>query len=246
MVGDWRWIELYNEIRGLSKNFNRTPWRFIRAYCLSPLLPTSIKQIWRFLRKRCIPGKRFTHPINPDFARCIGLVDHIQALQGAGSKPFRTEREHHYRQLTRGIIPFILEVADRDTNAFSLEIRFPFFDKRLVEFCLALPPKQKINRGWTRWIMRQSLADILPTEIQWRGGKSDLSPNFNHGLLAFERDLLKEVILNNPKNIEKYVDIPDLRKTYHRYASKRNSDNAMEVWKAVTMELWLRHTGLKS
>lgn len=246
MVRNWQWIELYREIKGLSKNFNRTPWRFTRAYCISPLLPTPIKKIWRMLRERCFHVGRVNHSVNPNFARHIGLSDHVQALQEVSSKPFCTEREHHYRQLTQGFIPFILEVSDRDTKAFALEIRFPFFDKRLVEFCLALPPKQKINKGWTRLIMRRSLANILPIEIQWRGGKSDLSSNFDQGLLTFENDLLKEVILNNPKNIENYVDIPTLRKIYHRYVSEKNSDNAMEVWKAVTIELWLRYTGLKA
>ena len=37
-----------------------------------------------------------------------------------------------------------------------------------MEFCLALPAEQKIQRGWTRLIMRRALSGILPAEVHWR------------------------------------------------------------------------------
>jgi asparagine synthase (glutamine-hydrolysing) len=139
-----------------------------------------------------------------------------------------------------------LEVADRAAAAFSLEPRYPFFDRRLVEFCLALPPEQKLHQGWTRVVMRRALSDILPEAIRWRGGKSNLSPNFDRGLLTFEQERLEEIILKNPQVIERYVDIAALRKAYHRYVSGGTGDEVLTVWKAVTLALWLCRTGLTS
>jgi len=43
---------------------------------------------------------------------------------------------------------------------------------------------------------------ILPEEVQWRGAKSNMAPSFDHGLLAFERERLEEVILKDPGVIE--------------------------------------------
>ncbi len=93
-------------------------------------------------------------------------------------------------------------------------------------------------------VMRRAMANILPAEVQWRGGKANLSQNFIRGLLAFERNRLEEMILNNPKVIEAYVDIAALREMYHRYVSRGTIDDAMTVWKAVTLGLWLHYTGL--
>jgi len=123
--------------------------------------------------------------------------------------------------------------------AFSIEPRYPFFDKRLLEFCLALPGEQKLYNGWSRMIMRRAMAGILPKEVQWRATKSDLSPNFNSGLLTFERKRLEKLILNDPKVIEAYVDIQTLQEVYQRYASKKGSEEAMSVWKVLTLGLWL-------
>jgi asparagine synthase (glutamine-hydrolysing) len=141
------------------------------------------------------------------------------------------------------VVPFALEGLDRIAAAFSIESRYPFFDKRLVEFCLALPPEQKLNQGWTRVILRRAMTNILPTKVQWRENKANLSPNFNRSLLAFERELLEEVILNDPQAIEEYVNVPALREAYHRYTSWGNDNDAITVWRAITLALWLRRTG---
>jgi asparagine synthase (glutamine-hydrolysing) len=138
----------------------------------------------------------------------------------------------------------MLEIANKATAAFSIEPRHPFYDRRLIEFCLALPPEQKLSGGWTRMVMRRALAGVLPDEVAWRGGKGNLSPNFARGLLAFERGTLEEVILNDSKTIEAYVDITALRKAYEQYVSQRKNADALTVWKAVTLALWFRHTGL--
>jgi len=42
--------------------------------------------------------------------------------------------------------------------------------------------------------------------------------SFDHGLLAFERERLEEVILKDPGVIEKYVDVA-ARQAYYRYVS---------------------------
>jgi asparagine synthase (glutamine-hydrolysing) len=182
---------------------------------------------------------------NPDFARrYLGRSQGINGFPENLSRRVCLSTRSHWYSLTAGVSAYILEVADKATSAFSIEPRHPFYDRRLAEFCLALPAEQKINRGWTRVIMRRALAGLLPDEIAWRVGKADLSRNFARGLLAFERKTLEDVILNDSKAIEAYVDTTALRKAYERYVSGEKYSDAETVWKAVTLALWLRHTGL--
>jgi asparagine synthase (glutamine-hydrolysing) len=126
----------------------------------------------------------------------------------------------HWEGLTSGLIPAVLEMTDKASAAFALEARYPFFDRRLMEFCLALPADQKLSRGWTRVTMRRAMADILPEAVRWRVGKANLAPNFRRRLLEADRPILDEVILNDPRAIEEYVDIAALRATYDRYRSQ--------------------------
>jgi len=240
-----RWIVLSKEVNRLSRHFNRSPWIILWRYGFRPLIPEPLLRICRTLRACKRPAWSFNTIISPDFARRVGLSDRLQALRGEQRRPPRTSREAHYRDLTCGLIPFILEVADRAAAAFSIEPRYPFFDRRVVELCLALPPEQKLHQGWTRVVMRRAAANVLPEEVRWRGGKSNLSPNFTRGLLAFQQRPIEEVILDHPKVIQDYVDMAVLHETCRRYAGHGGEHEALTVWKALTLALWLRQTDLK-
>lgn len=251
-----RWLAFAEEARGYTRHFGVSPWKLLQWYAwhyrIEPVvsryqaLRLSVR-IWRGLLRR---ARYLRNPpprpiINSHFIQNISLAERPQAARKTWSGRPRTEREAHYRRLAWGVQADILEVNDNAAAAFSLEKRYPFWDKRLVEFCLALPPEQKLQQGWIRMVQRRAMAGILPKEVQWRGGKTDMSPNFEHGLIAFERELLEEAILQNPTVIEKYVDVSALRETYQRFASREaKEDDVIPMWRAVTLALWLQRAGL--
>lgn len=257
-----RWGTLTTEVRGYARNFNLSPWTLLwsywRYYGLDPIISRFqvfklVQRIWLALKRRTLraiypSGNRpvWSYNLNPTFAQRIRLKERCQALLKDRSSPPQSQREDHYRTLTWGVMPNTLEALDRASAAFSIEPRFPFWDKRLVEFCLALPPEQKIHQGWTRVVMRRAMSDILPVEVQWRGGKSNLGPNFNHVLLTFGRERMEEVILQNPEAIEEYVDITALRAAHQRFVSGEASvdADAISIWKALSLALWLQRTDL--
>lgn len=240
-----RWGTLAAEINALSRlPNNKSAWDHLWRYGLKPLAPVPVRQIWRMRpgRNRS-PWLRDT-VIGPGFARRIRLSERVQILEEARSKPARNARESHWGDLTSSVHAADLEILDKNTAAFAIESRYPFYDRRLVEFCLALPPEQKLNRGWTRMVMRRALAGSLPEEIRWRADKTRLAANHVRNLLLFERELIEEMVLYHPGTLEEYVDMDALRSAYYRYVSCRSRDDAFEVWNAVSLALWLRHTSL--
>jgi asparagine synthase (glutamine-hydrolysing) len=241
-----RWKLLATELKELSKHLNLSYWKILWSRAIKPLAPEGVRKVWRMLRRGNRSSWALNSIINPNLANRIGLEDRIQNLQRDWFKPIRTEQEDHFRGLSSGLIPSTLEMVDRAAMAFSIEPRYPFFDKRLAEVCLALPPEQKLCNGWTRMVMRRAMTNILPKEIQWRGTKSNLSPNFVQGLLAFERDRLENIIFHGSKIIEPYVDIPVLRETFQRYVTQERKDGAFDVWKAVVLARWIHSTSLAS
>ena len=249
-----QWCTLAAAIRAYSRTFNldwRTLlWRYVWHYRLDPTIAGSkvlklMLRSWRTLRRRgeAINRARWSADLNPNFVRSIELVERRKAQQ-SGPNPPRTERENHYRKLTWGGMPFTLEVLERAAAAFGIEPRFPFWDKRLVEFCLALPPQQKVHGGWTRIVLRRALQGILPREVQWRNSKSNLGPNFEHGLRTYERQRLEEAILRDAETIEKYVNVDSLRAAYRRFESGGVGDDTLMIWKALSLSLWLQRTAL--
>jgi len=57
----------------------------------------------------------------------------------------------------------------------TLEVWHPFFDTRLVEFMLQLPPSYKYKEGITKSVLRDSMKGILPELVRIRGDKAEFS-----------------------------------------------------------------------
>lgn len=244
LVRAGRWRSLAAEIRGLSARLGLPPRTLLWKYALRPAAPEALRRAWRRARGRHRPPWSRNRIINPAFSRRIGLARRAEGLLADRLRPARTSREDHWRRLNSGLVPFVLEVADKAAAAFGLEPRYPFFDRRLVEFCLALPVGQKLRHGWTRAVLRRALAGVLPDAIRCRGGKTDLNPLFNRGLRIFEQERLEDVIVRNPGRLEEHVDVPALRETYHRFVRAGAEEDAHIVWVAATLGLWLRHAEL--
>lgn len=67
-------------------------------------------------------------------------------------------------------LPTYLRSGDRSSMAFSLEVRHPFLDYRLVDFCFSLSDEYKIHNGWQKWILREAMTE-MPKSISFRKDK---------------------------------------------------------------------------
>ncbi len=247
-----RWITFFREAYGLSRRRRAGSWSYLWSYLwnmgFKPAAPGPVRQAWRLLRHRrrqpSTDDAANGTIINPDFARRIHLAERVQALDRDRPNTVRTPREEHWHALTSGLFPLALEIADRAAAAFSIEPRYPYLDSRLLEFCLALPPEQKLHGGWIRVIVRRALADSLPETVRWRGGKAAFGSAFTAGLLTLDRELLDEVILDDPSVIEGYVSTAALRQAYDRCLSGGEGTDSLTIWTAAILALWLRRTGL--
>lgn len=241
----FRWPTLVAEAGALASRSNMpfSPRQIIWQYGFRPIIPNSVIRARRRLKNYSPVAAGGA--VNPALARRVNLAERLQQSPGNGAGLATTARTEHWQSLTAALIPYTLELADKATAAFSLEGRYPFFDRRLIEFCLALPGHQKLSGGWTRAIMRRAMAGILPEEVRWRFSKANLSPNFRRRLLAGDRELLDRVIIREPHIIEPYLDIPALRAAYNRYASRpmHTEDDAQTVYSAVVLAFWLKKTG---
>ena len=231
LAGSGHWLRLAREVWGLSRQLDVSARRILLAKVIKPLLPRAV----RLSRTRAGSDR----VVAPDLARRVGLSDRVRAFDRDRLLPPRTEREDHHRTLNLGLIPLILEVADRAAHAWGLEPRYPYFDKRLVEFCLALPGNQKLHHGWTRVVLRRAMQDVLPPEIQWRIGKTDLSPGFLRGMVDGAARPAIERLLAGGGAVDAYVHLGSLRQAHARARSPGGERVALTVWKVLALSRWL-------
>jgi asparagine synthase (glutamine-hydrolysing) len=245
-----RWWTLATEIDALSRVVRRSP-RSLRARIgifrravIEPLTPEPMHHAWRRLSGRNQPSwpQSTANLLSEDFARWVGLAERTQA-QAAAEVPsgqVSYSRKLHWQALLAGMIPTVFELEDKIGATFSVEVRYPFYDTRLVEFCLALPPEQKLHRGWGRMVLRRAMAGILPEEIRWRTTKGRPGDAAAWSLLMRDRKLLEETILEDTRSIEQYVDIDNLRRTYYRYLTSGEPKVADIIVRVMALALWLR------
>jgi asparagine synthase (glutamine-hydrolysing) len=73
---------------------------------------------------------------------------------------------------SRVMLPRLLRYADRNSMAWSRELRLPFLDERVVSLGLAAGWRPGFESGWTKERLRQIAAQRLPDEVVWRRGKT--------------------------------------------------------------------------
>ena len=77
-----------------------------------------------------------------------------EAMEGLSSK--HPVEWLQYWDLTTRMHDYIVETLDRHTMAWSLEVRVPFLDHEVAEWCLAMPPDLKQARREKRVLRRRA------------------------------------------------------------------------------------------
>jgi asparagine synthase (glutamine-hydrolysing) len=90
------------------------------------------------------------------------------------------------------VLPTLLRNYDRYSMANSVEIRMPFMDHRIVSFAFAIPWSSKIRNGFSKAIVRDAVAQYMPSEVAYRKTKI----GFNSPLVNWMRGPLKDFMID--------------------------------------------------
>lgn len=238
-----RWPTLTREVRGLSQGMERSTGSILCDLALATFVPASLRGIPSRLKGIDHTRSPTALALNAGFMERTGAMPRLRELRALEILPARDERTAHLKSLRRGLLSRVLELTDRASSAFSLEARYPFFDRRLIEFCVGLPADQKLRDGWSRSIMRRGL-DVLPPEIRWRRDKSDLGHNLVHTLHSIDGVRLTNIIRGESDRLSEFLDIPALHRRLNRFMEAGSPFDGQAVMQAALVAVWLRRTGL--
>lgn len=205
---------------------------------ISLILPFIPSFFLALIRKFYISmGKSNDYLVNKELFEKYNVNKRLKQYQKDYKLSSRSSKNFHYFKLSSSGLQINLEAINKSAAAAGVEARFPFFDKRLVEFCLALPLEQKINNGWTRYILRNSMENILPEEVQWRSDKGMLGSNFRKNFLLYEKTLINNILFNKKDLFKNYVDIDTIQKMYFRYISNK-STSVLSIFGVIAFAIW--------
>ncbi len=233
-----RWGRYIKEINETAKKHGIRPYKLLTVKFINTFTPKFVKKLRWALTKFTPLDRRNSRLIKKEFIQRTGLVEHLNKTFESELDVRGSSRELHNYYINLGLRQLELEQLDWAAARFGIEPRHPFYDKRLIEFCLALPLEQKRKDGYDRLILRKAMKVIIPEGIDQRIIKTDLGPNFNRNMRKYERKRMDNLIIKNPSVIEKYVNVPVLQEKYAQYLAG-NTQHTHEIWNITVLGLWL-------
>jgi asparagine synthase (glutamine-hydrolysing) len=227
----------------------------LRSACRA-FVPGPVLRFRRALRNNSLPNRQLKKNIQESiisqrFADQVHLGERLQTIQSERLQALQMHRlsERHSQpgQESATIMnhPYLtvgLERYNRAASALAIESRHPFLDRRMIEFCMALPDGQKLNQGWPKAILRRSMASRLPDGVRWRRGKEHLGWAFTTELLETMQDNIQLAIMTNIDRLSPYLDKERLNHACKSYFDGNDPDQAEKVYEAAHLALWLnRH-----
>ena len=138
----------------------------------------------------------------------------------------------------------MMETLDVLAAANQVEMRFPFFDRRVLEFCLALPGLQQRQDGLGRFVLRNAMRNTVPEKIRLRGDKGNLTAGFTHGFTRLHPDFVIDAIASGPVELSRLIDIStaeNLQKAV-RQGDSDASDRNLALYRVIALSRWLSTT----
>jgi asparagine synthase (glutamine-hydrolysing) len=234
------WLGWMRTARELTGRFGLSRRGTLLDHGLRAAVPASVRSAYRAIRRREVESTSLLRP---------ALARELRQRKSAGGRDADrdatiTERESHVEGLSQPAYQLTLEMADKCAAAVHVEPRYPFFDRRLIEFCVAVPDDEKLAGGWPRLVFRRAMAGILPPEVQWRSDKGNLSPNFHRALRVSQTSAVDTRALSA---LDPYLDLPALNEMRRRYCDETltlgRSDDGHTLFRTMVLERWLSQHG---
>lgn len=237
------WLQFARDVRQVGRLFDIPTRRLVVNLGIKPMLPPTALMAIQCMRGKARQARAIPAHVAPEF---------YQKLEAEGAsndslakRPYvrQNGRTLHAHYLNLGMLPYSLEMINRLASAFSVEVRFPFCDRELVEYSLAVPPQMKLKEGWSRYIMRRAMTGVLPEKVQWRGGKISLAKVYPYMMRRYGKDYVTDILASPPNQLQRYFNISAVRDMFRTFLQTRNPAELEWVWQMVIIAAWLKQAG---
>lgn len=126
---------------------------------------------------------------------------------------------------------------DRTFMANSIEARFPFVDRIVVDFATKIPPHLRIKGFTPRYAQKQAVRSVIPKGIYQRSSMGLEMPHalwFFNGLSPLITKFLSKKEL---QKVEHIIDPQYVLKLWQEHQEKRK-DNGRALWSVINLQIW--------
>jgi asparagine synthase (glutamine-hydrolysing) len=235
--GSWReaWLHVNEYARWVDVPARTVRRRFFSAL-VKHYVPPGIVSIGRRVRRRLRRASEAEVWYTDRFRR--------RGRQGVRARPRSSSGSAHARSLYAearsqyGV--FCMEWNNKIAAMHGLEMAFPFLDRDLIAFLMAIPGDMQSARGVHKGIFREALRGVLPPSIRARVSKADFTSEVNRGFREEYNRLVRSLPPDALVASRGYVDRACLREIGTHKRTDRTCETSWALGDLFSLELWLR------
>lgn len=226
----WKELLRKGKLRQLMKEVNNVQGStglFLRSFIKDQLIPALPAGIRMATLMKLYPEFNY---LNPD------LIQENLARLNHDKGSHSDLNQDLYREFHGNRLKGYLKCEDRCAMWFSVESRVPFADDhQLSDFAFSLPSDLKIRNGVNKYVLRESIKDLVPELIVNRKDKMGyVTPN-NRWI----KDIRKDIRDVFGPGLDPYINREKLLKDYDKLFSPSGSVDTGRVFKFISFAVWL-------
>ncbi|MNQ42664.1 putative asparagine synthetase [glutamine-hydrolyzing] [compost metagenome] len=128
--------------------------------------------------------------------------------------------------------------VDRASMAYSVEVRSPFLDYRVIEFARTLPVSYRYNSGIKKKILRDILSEYIPEDVFNQPKKGFSVPLHQWIREDLKQDIVSELsddFLSKVPNL----DVSKFKKQLRLHLENK-TDYTFNIWKLFILAKWYK------
>lgn len=225
---DMQWRTLLHETRQHIKNHEKSWSKFAIKEIMLPCFP-------KYVQKKLLYHSKFTFQEQTSFIKSSFMKPYInqELLRKTQLNLYTKHPNHRYHQhqsMTNIIAHNFFIQSD---NGSPVYLSHPYLDKRILEFCLAIPGNFKVKNGYTRYAIRSGMHGLMPDKLRFRTTKGAFSPDY------YERyNQQKEKACNFLSSVKKtslITDIIDIDRLSEKLNCKIKNNQSNTTDNFITM-----------
>ena len=138
-----------------------------------------------------------------------------------------------------GLVDDMLHYFDRTSMAHSLEVRVPFLDHHLVEYCATIPSGYKVRRLDTKHVLKRAVRGLVPDSIIDKPKIGFFHSTVDAWLLAQTRGAVSDFLLGPSPRYAEMLDRRCVERLVRHHVAGDGDGNPRLLLAILMLEVWL-------
>jgi asparagine synthase (glutamine-hydrolysing) len=137
------------------------------------------------------------------------------------------------------LVDDMLHYFDRNSMAHSLEVRVPFLDHHLVEYCATIPADLKVRRLTTKYVLKRAARGLIPDHVIDKPKIGFFAASVDRWFAAQTRGAIADHLLGPAPRYAEFLDRGTVAQLMERHADGTDTSNGRLLLSILMLELWL-------